>query len=115
MRKITLHAVAAGLLSLSLGGAALAAAASPAPAAPANTSYAVGLLLGNQLEHNGLAPRLTVDELVRGLKEGLSGHLQSPAERETTLHLMRNTLESLAESNRTAAHDFLARNSREPG
>ena len=102
------------LLFMPCIGATLAASVQPA-AIPANSSYAVGLFLGNQLEHNGLAPRLSTAELLRGLKEGLAGHPQSPAEREATLRFMRNTLELLADSNKTAAHDFLTRNAREPG
>ena len=119
MRKITLHAVSLGLLWLPLGGATVAAPGAAAnirePADPANTSYTVGLFLGDQLAHNGLASRLTLEELVRGLKEGLAGHLQSPAEREATLRLMRNALKSLADSNQAAAHDFLAHNATQPG
>ena len=108
MRRITL------LLCMPFIGAAGAAAVQPTTA-PTNTSYAVGLFLGNQLEHNGLAPRLSTAELLQGLQAGLAGRLQSPAERDTTLRFMRNALESLAEANKTAAHDFLAHNATQPG
>lgn len=109
-------------LSMLPAGAVRAADAPPSvtrttPAAPssADSSYQIGVLLGNQLEHTGLAPKLKLDELVRGLKAGLAGHEQTTAERDSTLHFMRSTLEGLAESNQAAARDFLARNAKEPG
>jgi FKBP-type peptidyl-prolyl cis-trans isomerase FklB len=86
-----------------------------ATAQPENSSYEVGLLLGEQLEHNGLASRLTLDELVRGLQEGLAGRQQTPRERDATLHFMHDAHQALADSNRGAARDFLARNSKESG
>ena len=119
--KNTLFCATAVLLLLR-GGAPCAAAA-PSPAAKgaqtapsaADSSYQIGVLLGNQLEHNGLSHKVTLEELVRGLKAGLTGHEQTTAERDSTLHFMRSALEALADSNKTAAHDFLARNAKEPG
>ncbi len=108
--KSTLVRTTAALL-LMPGGAACAAAAP----SPAQASYQIGVLLGNQLEHNGLAANVTLDELIRGLKEGLAGHQQTSAEREATLRFMKNALGSLAEANKAAARDFLARNAKEPG
>jgi len=99
---------------LLLPGAALGAA-TPAPPSAADSSYQIGVLLGNQLEHNGLASKVTLDELVRGLKAGLRGHTQTTAERDATLHFMRTALESLADANKAAARDFLTRNAKEPG
>jgi FKBP-type peptidyl-prolyl cis-trans isomerase len=96
---------------------ALAAVGStPAPAAdPPTTSYQVGLLLGDQLDHNGLASKLTLNELIRGLKDGLAGRAQTAQERDATVRFMRNAHEVLAESNRKAAHEFLTRNAKETG
>jgi FKBP-type peptidyl-prolyl cis-trans isomerase FklB len=71
-------------------------------------------MLGNQLEHSGLAAKLTPAELIRGLKDGIAGHPQTPQEREATLHFVRSSHESLADSNRAAAREFLARNSKSP-
>jgi FKBP-type peptidyl-prolyl cis-trans isomerase FklB len=120
MRNTLLCATAALLL---LPGGAACGADAPPPAAKgpqaapssADSSYQIGVLLGNQLEHTGLAPRMRLDELVRGLKAGLAGHEQSTAERDSTLHVMRNALEALADSNKAAARNFLARNAKEPG
>lgn len=90
-----------------------ASGAQSALAAPVDSSYEIGLLLGDQLEHNGLRSRLTVDELIRGLKDGLAGHAQTAQQRDATLHFMRTARQSLADTNRAAAHEFLARNAKE--
>ncbi len=88
---------------------------SQTPATAAESSYQVGLLLGEQLEHNGLGSHLKLQDLVRGVKDGLAGHRQTPRERDATLHYMHNAHEALADSNRAAAREFLARNSKEAG
>jgi FKBP-type peptidyl-prolyl cis-trans isomerase FklB len=119
--KTTLLCATTALLLLPGGATCAADAPSPATkarqagASAAAPSYQIGVLLGNQLEHNGLAPKLTLDELLRGLKAGLAGHEQTTAERDSTLHFMRSALEALADSNKAAARDFLARNGKEPG
>jgi FKBP-type peptidyl-prolyl cis-trans isomerase FklB len=113
--KRNLLAATTALLLLPVGTPFAAQAAPSAAPSPADSSYQLGLLLGNQLEHNGLARAVAVDQLVRGLKEGLAGHEQTAAERDLTLGFMRSTLQSLVESNKAAARDFLARNAREPG
>src|SRR5690348_9101232 len=120
MKNSLLCATAVQALLL-LPGAAFPAAAPPLAAKeatppPAESSYQVGVLLGNQLEHNGLVPpAVTLDEVIRGLKAGLAGHEQTSAERETTLHFMRSALGALVDSNKAAAREFLARNAKEPG
>jgi FKBP-type peptidyl-prolyl cis-trans isomerase len=111
---------AAVLCVISVAGVTQARATSPAAAqpsatAPGNVSYQTGMLLGEQLQHNGLAPKLSIDELMRGLKDGLAGHALTTQERETTLHFMRDAHEALADSNRAAARKFLERNAKEPG
>ena len=100
--------------------AATAAAVAPlAPARPAATpeasSYDVGLMLGEQLTHNGLAPTLTLEDLVRGLKEGVAGKTTSAEERDTATQFMRAARDALFERNRTAAHEFLDKNAKKPG
>jgi FKBP-type peptidyl-prolyl cis-trans isomerase FklB len=85
------------------------------PRPTSDTSYQIGLLLGDQLEHNGLASKITLNEVVRGLKDGLAGHAQTAQERDATVRFMRGAHEALADSNRKAAHDFLARNAKEAG
>ncbi len=78
-------------------------------------SYDVGLMLGGQLEHNGLAPQLSFDTLLRGLKDGLAGRAITVEERETALKFMRDARAALAEKNQAAAREFLAHNATQPG
>jgi FKBP-type peptidyl-prolyl cis-trans isomerase len=107
------------LCALALGRSSLTGAADPqsrktAPQPAPDSSYQVGLMLGEQLEHNGLGLQKP-DDLIRGLKEGLTGRRQTPHDREATLRYMRDAHEALADSNRTAAREFLARNTIESG
>lgn len=98
------------------------AAAATAPAAekpPAVTpeagSYAVGLMLGNQLEHNGLAPILSYDALIRGIKDAIGGRAPTPDERATAMRFSHDARESLADQNRAAGRAFLDSNAKQPG
>lgn len=85
------------------------------PVAPEVGSYDVGLLLGGQLEHNGLTKSVSVDELIRGLKAGLGGYAMSAEERDAALKFMRDARDELADKNRALAKQFLERNGKQPG
>ena len=89
--------------------------ASAPPPPPGIASYDIGLMLGNQLERNGIAPTLAVDELVRGLRDGVAGKAPTPEQREGAARFMRSARETLIERNRTAAHEFLEKNAQQPG
>jgi len=97
----------------------MAAAGPAAPKPPAVTpevgSYDVGLMLGSQLEHNGLVPTLSLDTLIRGLKDGVGGHAITAEERDAAVRFMREARDALAEKNRTAGREFLERNAKQPG
>ncbi len=100
-------------------GAAETAPATTPPKPPTVTaeagSYDVGLMLGSQLEHSGLVPTLSLDTLIRGLKDGVGGHAMTAEERDAALRFMRDAREAFAEKNRAAGREFLARNAKEPG
>jgi FKBP-type peptidyl-prolyl cis-trans isomerase FklB len=85
------------------------------PVAPETGSYDVGLMLGGQIEHNGLAQTVSVDALIRGLKDALGGRAVSGEERDAALRFMRDARDALAEKNRGLAKRFLERNGKEPG
>jgi FKBP-type peptidyl-prolyl cis-trans isomerase len=94
-----------------------ASGAAPAPSAPAreaarpdDPSFNLGLVLGNQLEHSGLAGKVKLDALVRGMRRGLAGAPVSPEQRAQATQFMRGARDTLADQNRAAAKDFLARN-----
>ena len=88
----------------------------PAPAGSAtSSSYDVGLVVGDQLTHDGRGPQLSLDALIQGIKDALGGRNATPAEHEAALSFMHDGREALAERNRTAAKEFLERNSKQPG
>ncbi len=47
-------------------------------------------MLGSQLEHNGLAPILSLDALVRGLKDALGGRAITAEERDAAVRFSRD-------------------------
>ena len=86
-----------------------------APATPEAVSYDIGIMLGSQLEHNGLSPSLSVDALIRGLKDSLAGHTLTAEERDTALKFMRSAREALTEKNRDQGKQFLLQNAKQAG
>jgi FKBP-type peptidyl-prolyl cis-trans isomerase FklB len=86
----------------------------PSPA-PETASYDLGLMLGGQLEHNGLAPTLSLDALIRGITDGVGGRKITGAERDTAQRFMRDARDALAAKNQDAGRQFLERNAKEPG
>jgi FKBP-type peptidyl-prolyl cis-trans isomerase FklB len=95
--------------------AALAGAPEKPPVAAEVGSYDVGLMLGNQLEHDGVNKTISVDALVRGMKDALGGRAMNPEEREAAQRFVRDAREGLSEKNRALAKEFLERNGKVPG
>lgn len=85
------------------------------PVTPEVGSYDIGLLLGSQLEHNGVVPIISMDTVIRGLKDAVGGRVVTTEERDAALRFMRDARESLTEKNRAAGHAFLDHNSKQPG
>ena len=54
----------------------------PPAVKPAVGSYDIGLMLGSQLQQNGLTPVMSIDAMIRGLKEALGGRNVSAQERD---------------------------------
>jgi FKBP-type peptidyl-prolyl cis-trans isomerase FklB len=88
---------------------------SVASVAPEAGSYDVGLLLGSQLDHDGLNRTISIEALIRGMKDALGGRAMNTEEREAALRFMRAARDSLSEKNRGLAQQFLERNGKEPG
>ena len=119
--------------ALSASGTELPAAARPGPAThapaklPAATgaaadhtpdkagSYSVGLSFANQWRDSGLLPRMSADELMRGIRAGLAGTRLSADDRARAGEFMKTSYNALAARNQAKADEFLARNAREPG
>lgn len=120
LRRALALATFATLTSLALAQNPAPEAAAPAPA-PALTvpdeaaSYSVGLVFGSQLHGAGVGKSISVDAVVRGLKEGLAGKAMSPEDKERTVALMRAGRETLGARNRELAAAFLAKNTAAPG
>ena len=94
---------------------ASAPAAAPPSVSNEDSSYSVGLVFGNQLRGAGLGDTLSVDAVVRGLKEGLAGKALSPDDKDHALQLVRSGRDTLATRNHAAAKDYLAQNAKTPG
>ena len=92
-----------------------AAAAKPPAVTPEAGSYDIGLMLGSQLEHNGVLPQLSLDTVIRGLKDAVGGRAITAEERDAALRFMRDARDALVEKNRAAGREFLGRNAKEPG
>lgn len=115
-----------GLLAPTAWGGQIAGgpgdAPAPAPAAPAAPAVSpevasrdVGLMLGEQLHHNGMDAVISVEAVIAGLKEGLAGKATTTEEREAALKFMRTTRDAIADRNRAAAREFLEKNAKQPG
>ena len=118
MRSATDHRAAAAVaLAVALATASAAPRAeTPAASSPANSdSYSLGLSLGNQYRTGGLGqgPALSVDELLRGIKDGVGGKPLSADDRARAGKYLRDVSEALASRNKAQAQEFLARNAKE--
>jgi FKBP-type peptidyl-prolyl cis-trans isomerase len=91
----------------------------PAPAGeapdPKAASYSLGLYFGGQLHASGLSASLAMDELERGLHDGLGGKPASEADKQRMAQWMRNGRVAMAARNRAEAGEFLAANARIAG
>jgi FKBP-type peptidyl-prolyl cis-trans isomerase FklB len=85
------------------------------PVSPQVGGYDIGLMLGTQLEHNGVVGIVSTDDVIRGLKDAVGGRAMSADERDAALRFMHDTRDSLAEKNRSAGRAFLERNGKKAG
>ncbi len=106
--------------------AAPAAKVAPAPAAApkpstgpltnAEASYRIGLSLGEQLRHAGIAPAaLNADELARGVKDAVKGGRLTPEEGKRLNDWVLAGVTVIADKNHAAAKAFLDKNGKLPG
>ena len=95
-------------------GAPSAANSTPA-ATPAQSGYLFGLTYGEQLHGVGITDQVAIEDIVRGLKDGLQGKKSTPADRQLVQEFVRSTMEAAIGRNQAAAKDFLARNGQQKG
>lgn len=99
---------------------------SPAPAASPNANtttvqggsqsgYLFGLTFGEQLHGAGVGDQVSIEDIERGLKDGLQGKKSTPADRQQIQEFVRAAMAAAITRNQMAAKDFLARNGHEKG
>jgi FKBP-type peptidyl-prolyl cis-trans isomerase FklB len=82
-----------------------------APVDPKAGSYSLGLYFGNQLHTSGMDGSVSIEELERGLREGLAGKAATDEDKTRMSQWLRNGREAVAARNRALARDYLAKNS----
>ncbi len=96
----------------------------PAPGSPTDqstppsadqTSYLFGLTFGEQLHRVGITDQISVETLMRGLKDGLHGKKSTAAEQQQVQTYVRSMVEAAAAQNQAAGKEFLERNAKEKG
>lgn len=122
--KATSTAASAATAQTTPATAATAAApsASPAPAAPTTptltaeqASYEFGMTFGEQLRHAGLQQDLSLDAVMRGVKDAIGGKKLSAADQQQLAQYVRAVREAQGVRNKAAAKEFLANNARQSG
>ncbi|MGB6355841.1 MAG: FKBP-type peptidyl-prolyl cis-trans isomerase [Steroidobacteraceae bacterium] len=103
-----------------LVGAQTPSAGAPAPAdsaaaPPGQAGYLFGLTFGEQLHNVGISDQVAIEDIERGLKDGLQGKKSTPADRQQVQEFVRMTMATAITRNQAAAKDFLARNGHEKG
>jgi FKBP-type peptidyl-prolyl cis-trans isomerase len=74
-----------------------------------------GLTYGEQLHSVGVTDQVAIEDIVRGLKDGLQGKKSTPADRQLVQEFVRSAMQTAIAHNQAAAKDFLARNGHEKG
>lgn len=114
------------LILMTLGGAFQLACGqnTPAPAEPSanNTpvdpvagSYSLGLYFGSQLHTSGLEGTLSLEQLERGLRDGLAGKAAGEEDKARMSQMLHDGRETVAAHNRAQASEFLAQNGKIDG
>ena len=87
----------------------------PEPASDETSSYSIGLVFGNQLHSAGVSQTLSMDAVMRGLKDGVAGKSMTDEDRQRAVQMVRASRDRVAEHNHAVAKDFLTKNSAAPG
>lgn len=90
-------------------------AAAPASVSRESASYSLGLSFASQWREGGLQGAVSVDDLIRGIRAGLSGSELTKEDRAQASALMHEAYQGWADRNRDAALKFLSSNTQAPG
>ena len=74
------------------------------------SSYSMGLSFGNQMHNSGLEHAVSMDAVIRGLKDGLDGKPVTAEDKDRAIQLMRVGRDAIGAHNHAAASEFLAKN-----
>jgi len=111
--RLLVHATCCVLLT----GACCARAADDTekPVDPAAASYSLGLYMGSQLRTSGLQGTVSIEQLRKGLDDGLGGKAASDEDKARMAQMLRDGRQAMAARNREQARQFLAQNAKAKG
>jgi FKBP-type peptidyl-prolyl cis-trans isomerase FklB len=97
--------------------AASGAPAAEPPAAPSTdqAGYLFGLSFGEYLHRLGITDQISVDEITRGMADGLKGKKSAPADQQQLQVFVRSVMAAAVAGNQAAAAAFLDHNGHEKG
>ncbi|MFI4890969.1 MAG: FKBP-type peptidyl-prolyl cis-trans isomerase [Steroidobacterales bacterium] len=109
---------------ITLGAASLYANAqtpnpTPAPAAPPPSaeegSYLIGVNFGQSLHQFGITNEVSIDTIVRGLKDGMAGKKLEQADQHSLQAFIHSVMDNITQRNLKAGKEFLDKNSHDKG
>jgi FKBP-type peptidyl-prolyl cis-trans isomerase FklB len=93
-----------------------AAAPAPAPLSKEEGGYLIGLNFGEQVRRLGIGSEISVDDIIRGLKDEISaGKKMGPGDQQQLQAFIKSLIDGITAHNKAAGKDFLAHNGQEKG
>ena len=97
-----------------------APAAQPAPPPPPaltseEASYLIGVNFGQSVHQFGITNEVSVDTIIRGLKDGMSGKKIEPTDQRALQAFIHSLMDAITQRNLKAGKDFLDKNTHEKG
>lgn len=97
-----------------------APAAQPAPPPPPaltseEASYLIGVNFGQSIHQFGITNEVSVDTIIRGLKDGMGGKKIEPTEQRSLQAFIHSLMDAITQRNLKVGKDFLDKNTHEKG
>jgi FKBP-type peptidyl-prolyl cis-trans isomerase FklB len=97
-----------------------APAAPPAPPPPPaltseEASYLIGINFGQSIHQFGITNEVSVDTIIRGLKDGMGGKKIEPADQRSLQAFIHSLMDTITQRNLKTGKDFLDKNTHEKG
>ena len=97
-----------------------APAAQPAPSPPPaltseEASYLIGVNFGQSVHQFGITNEVSVDTIIRGLKDGMVGKKIEPTDQRSLQAFIHSLMDAITQRNLKAGKDFLDKNTHEKG